>query len=96
MYDVLALGGINLIHLLGQGERVLFFERVLPGIDLFCGFDIGVCKKLLRFSTGLSARPVIRPLKFCHFHGLHWIDEKLHSMRTDCHAWSQSPFLASV
>jgi hypothetical protein len=42
--------------------QCLFFR-----VDFRFGFDTGGRKKLLRFSTSLSAGPVVAPIKFRHF-----------------------------
>lgn len=42
--------------------------RFLLGVDFgFCLYFV-LCKKLLRFSTGFSARAMIAPVDFRHFH----------------------------
>lgn len=64
--DLLALGGVNLIHLLRESQCFFLFECCCPRVDLFNGFDPGVRKKLLRFSTGFSAATVITPVQRCH------------------------------
>lgn len=66
MNDVLPFGGVDVVDLLGQLQRLFFFERRLFSVDLFGRFDAGIRKKLLRLSAGRSARAVVAPVEFGH------------------------------
>ena len=65
-HNFFALGGNQLAGGAGQFECIVAFERCLSGIDLFNRFNSCVGKKLLRFSTGRSARSMIAPIQFRH------------------------------
>src|SRR5688500_14738316 len=54
--DVLALGGVNVIRLSSQRQRLICVDCRFLGVLLFFHSDVGVRKKLLRLSASRSAR----------------------------------------
>ncbi len=66
MNDFFAPGRIDFIDIAQQFERLLFCERRFFGVCFGSGRQLMFRKKLLRFSAGASARPVIAPIDFFH------------------------------
>ena len=63
---------VQFAYLADQGQRIGSLKFRLRRVHFFGGFNLGVRKKLLRFSTRLSARPVVTPVDFGHFGLLSW------------------------
>ena len=64
VHDLLAFRHVHLVDLLHQGQRIISLKRGLPGVYFFGCFNLSVRKKLLRFSTALSALPMVTPIDF--------------------------------
>ena len=62
MKDLLPFHGINFIDVVKQRLNVLLLESGLPGINLGCGADFLLRKKLLRSGAGFSTGAMIRPI----------------------------------
>ena len=68
MYDLFTFGGVNFIHLVDERECFLLFQCGFFCVNLFGDFDVCLRKKLLRFATGFSSRPMVTPVELCHVH----------------------------
>ncbi|MDZ7269077.1 MAG: hypothetical protein ONB48_15210 [candidate division KSB1 bacterium] len=64
MNDAPAFGGIQLVSLAGERQRFPALQPDRFGADLLDRCDFTLRKKLLRFGTGLSTRPPIKPVNF--------------------------------
>jgi hypothetical protein len=62
MDDLFAFRRVHFIDLLDQSQRIVFLQGGLLRVDFFGGLDLGVRKKLLPPSAGLSPRPVVAPV----------------------------------
>lgn len=63
-----AFHGNNDINLFGQPERIYFLEDILVSNNGGGDLDIVLCKKLLRFTAGLSTIAMIIPVNYGHIH----------------------------
>ena len=66
MNDIFPFDGIDLIYVMNYFKSFFSLESGFPGVDLGRSGDPLFRKKLLRFSTGLSTRSVVRPIDFAH------------------------------
>lgn len=66
MHNALALGHIDFVHAVGQGQRLGLVQGLFACIVLQGGFELVGRKKLLRFAAGLSALAVVAPIDVGH------------------------------
>src|SRR4030095_2752200 len=64
--DALALGDIELVHVLQHAERGVTLDGGLLGICLGADSDLVLGKEPLRFGAGHSAVPVVTPVDGAH------------------------------
>lgn len=62
-----AFGNQQLVDGFDQLKRLPLLVRLLLGVDFLFWLNSDFGKKLLRFSTRLSARSMITPVEFWHF-----------------------------
>ena len=76
MHQFFAFSGIDLANAGYQILCISFAKRVLFCVYFGLRFNAMLCKKLLRFTTRLSARSVVAPVKFSHddcpFSSIEW------------------------
>jgi hypothetical protein len=64
MDHLLALRRVHFVDTLDQSQGIFALQCGLFGVDFFSGLNVCLRKKLLRFSTALSPRPMIAPVDF--------------------------------